>query len=849
MTGPLHRWIICAVIMAWVTVGGHAGAEDAPAASGKFEVRELTSTDHRYVVYLPPGYTREKRWPVILFLHGAGERGRHPLAPTYAGLGPVLRHSPELYPCVVVFPQCETWDDRIYSSWAPGSENGERAMQVLAEVAQAESIDPAHRTLAGWSMGGFGVTAWAAHAPEKWTAALAVSGGLEGMAADALAHRPLWMIHGDRDEIVGVERSRQLSERFRVPGSTARYDEVAGAGHEVWERVYSDPRVARWLIEGGPQPVIDWSVPPAPQSLPTAADGAPFLPAATVSRALAVRIGNDALQMLSAGIPESVKPERLQGTLDDVRETLTVDGQKYELSLTGLSYAAHLVSSELSCQSTGDILANLGVGLELRIEQASLTTKGFSAKTGAFRIVIGHRRPVPLRVRITPHIVEDKVQLSHRDTTFPIPDDNWYVEMPPDIQLTGDSFNQHEIETGIVGGLYTRKADVEEQVRSVIPPLLAKVEQRLNLDTSGPLTRWLWPFPVYQPRLRWTPESISVDAQGLSIQLGAVVAANSPEARPNVRSLHGAASLSDARESSRDLHLIVDPILIEAVSEEFAVSGVARINVLDLPEQRFHSLADANRLRTALPKLSEQAELRSVLAMNGPFRYHGTSDGGHSQIQLSIPEAGLEVFARDPGQATWSMAGRFPITVTQEVAIDLATAELGPPRLAVQWSRTPQITLTPSAGGADSSANDLGQELREAWIAWATTRDRAAAPTEDFVLGHSRLRLQGITLEPRSLAVDLVPPHAEIRVSGTEPLRYRFRAPGQAWSLPQTIEPAQSRKIPLVNTAEWQLIGQWGERNSLSPGEVIDWNSEEGVTVLSPASATTPSPSPPVSAR
>jgi predicted esterase len=848
MTGRLYRLAICVLAVVGLTVGVQAFAEDA-AVSGQFEVRTLAGTDHRYVVYLPPGYTREKRWPVILFLHGAGERGRHPLAPTYAGLGPVLRHSPELYPGVVVFPQCETWDDRIYTSWAPGSENGERAMQVLAEVEQAESIDSTHRTLTGWSMGGFGVTAWTAHAPEKWTASLAISGGLEGASADTLAHRPLWLIHGDRDEIVRIERSRKLAAAFQVPDSRARFDEVTDAGHEVWERVYSNPRVAHWLIEGGPPPAIDWTIPSAPQSLPTAADGAPFIPAATVSQALAVRIGNDALQMLSAGIPESVKPERLQGTLDDVRETLNVDNQKYELALTGLTYAAHLESSELSCQSTGEILADLGVGLELRIEQASLTTTGFSAKTGAFRIVIGHRRPVPLRVRITPHIVGDKVQLSHRDTTFPIPDDNWYVEIPPDIQILGQAFTQHEIETGIVGGLYTRKAEVEKQVRSVIPPLLDKVEQRLNLDTSGPLTRWLWPFPVYQPRLRWTPESIGVDAHGLSIQLGAVVAANSPESKPSMRALHGTAALSDERQRSRDLHVIVDPTLIEAVSEEFAVSGVARINVLDLPEQRFQSLADPNRLRSALPQLPEHAELRSVLSMNGPFRYRGTSDGGHSQIQLSIPEAGLEVFTREPGQGIWSLAGRFPITVNQEVALDLAATGLGPPRLAVQWSRSPQITLAPSSGGTSSGTSDLEHQLREAWIAWATTRDRPAAPTEDFVLGQSRLRLRSITLAPRSLAVNLVPPAAEIRVSGPQPLRYRIRRLGETWSLPQTIEPAQSRTIPLVNTAEWQLIGQWGERNSLSPGEVIDWNSEEGVTVLSPASATTPSPSPPVSAR
>ena len=844
----LFQLKICLLLAACVAGGTQVVSAELPV-SGSFEVRHLASTDHEYVVYLPPGYTREKRWPVILFLHGAGERGQNPLAPTYAGLGPVLRHSPDLYPCVVVFPQCETWDDRIFSSWAPGSDNGERAMQILAEVEQVEAIDVGRRALTGWSMGGFGVTAWTGAAADKWKSVLAVSGGIEGFVPESAAKRSIWLIHGDQDAIVRAERSRQAAAAKWGPDTLLRYDMIAGAGHEVWERVYSEPRVARWLTEGGPIPEIDWSIAPDPQSLPTAADGAPFVPAATVSQALAMRIGNDALRMVSAGIPESVKPERLQGTLPEIRESLTTGGQTYHLVLSGLTYAAKLESCELHCQSTGEILADLGVRLELRIQQASLTTQGFASKTGAFRIVIGHRRPVPLRVRIAPHIVDDLVRLSHRDTTFPIPDDDWYVEIPRDIEITGTRFNRHEIETGIVGGLYTRKADVEEQVRSVIPPLLAKVEQRLNLDTSGSLTRWLWPFPVYQPRLRWKPESITVDASGLSVRLGAQIAANAPEAGQPVRSHAGAARLSPERSLSRDLHLVVDPALIEAVSEEFAVSGVARINVLDLPESRFQALADPENLRSALPQLPENSDVRSVLAMTGPFRYAGTTNAGTSQLQLTIPDAGLEVFRRQSGAPTWSAVGHFPVTVQQEVTLVLTSPQTGPPWLEVQWSKSPQVTLQPGKDGNSSGTPTLMSELREAWIAWAQTRNRAASPTQDFALGHSRLRLRQLELESRSLAVDLVSPAAEIRVSGTKPLRYRLRLPGETWGLPHTLQPGESAKLSVTDLAEWQVIGEWGDRKTIAPGEVIDWNSESGVTVLSPEPTSGSTASPPVSAR
>lgn len=835
-------WGLIATVLIDNCVAG-AGASGA----GRFEVRQLAASDHRYVVYFPPGYTRDRRWPVILFLHGAGERGQHALAPTYAGLGPVLRHSPELYPCIVVFPQCESWDDRIYSSWSPDSEAGQRAMRILEEVEQSEAIDVQHRSLTGWSMGGFGASAWANQSPGKWRAALAVSGGLDGPVSKSLVMSPFWLIHADQDAVVSVERSRELAAAFQNPNAMARYDEITGAGHEVWERVYSEPRVARWLIEGGEHPAVDWSVVPNPQSLPTGVDGAPFIPAATVSHALAMRIGNDALRMVSAGIPESVKPERLQGTLPDIRESMTVDGETYELALTGLTYAARLESSELSCQSTGEILADLGVGLELRIRQASLATKGFSAQTGAFRIVIGHRRPVSLQVRIAPRVDRDMLRLTHRDTTFPIPDDDWYVEIPREIEIHGNKFSRHEIETGIVGGLYTRKAEVEEQVRSVIPPLLEKVEQRLNLDTSGQLTRWLWPFPVYQPRLRWKPESISVDIHGMSVRLGAVIASNTFEADRPVRSRDGAASLTGARIASRDLHLVVDPALVESVSEEFALSGVARINVLDLPEERFQSLADRNWLREALPDLPADTEVRSVLAMTGPFRYSGMGSHGRNEFHLLIPQAGLEVFQRQTGQTSWTAAGRFPITVDQAVLIDLTRAPQGPPLIEVRWSRSPVVTLGTAQGATSSGTAKLETELRAAWVSWAQTRDRPAAPTEDFALGHSRLRLREIELEPRSLAVELFPPTAEIRVSGTQPLRYRIRPHGGSWSLPHTLQPGQTETIAVTDIAQWQEIGHWSDLHTVSPGEVIDWNAESGATVLSPA--TREQPSPPVTAR
>ncbi len=823
------------------TTAPHASSPAVPRVAARFVERSISDStgSHRYMVYFPPGYSAERRWPVVLFLHGAGERGLDPASPTHAGLGAVLRHSPELYPCVVVFPQCETWDDQIFTSWSRESPAGRRALAILDEVERTESIDPTHRSLTGWSMGGFGATELAAIEPSHWRAVLSVAGGREGDSVEPLRDVPLWLIHGEQDSIVSVDESRHLANSLGLPSPTSRLDEVPTAGHEVWEQAYSDPRVAKWLLEGGSPPIIDWTIPPDPEQLPTAADGAPFIPAATVSNVVALRIGNTALRMLSAGIPESVKSERLKGTLPDIRQSFTTDGETYELRLRNLTYAAQLESAELVALASADILADLGVKLELRIGEATLSTRGFEARTGAFRIVIGHRRPVPLKVLVKPSLQNQHLHLTLKETAFPIPDDNWYVERPEKIQLSGTKFTHHEIETGIVGGLYTRKKDVEEQVRSVIPPLVQRVEQRLSLEDSSQLTRLLWPFPVYQPRLHWTADSLTVDSEGLTVSLGAIVGASHPTAGRELRLRTGTAQLPRERRTSTNLHVVIDPLLIDVVSEEFAASGVARINVLDLPGDRFQELANPERLRPALPSLSPTAEVRSVLALSSPFQFRSVSSpsglGGDSH--LIIPAAQLEVFSREGSADAWSPAGQFSIALDQSIQITMEPQPTSPPRVGVVWSESPEVHVTSTSTVDPQALQALELDMRNAWVGWSQSRNAEPAPAQDFVIGDSRLRLDRLAMEPRSFMIDLVCPQSHLTVAGTTPLTYRIRSRVSNWSRPRTLEPGQSHHYETTDPLEWQVLGIREDTHTLSPGEVARWDQDNDLIYEPPRTA------------
>ncbi len=854
---PGQRWfLLLAVTVASVLITPVRGADvplslsgadraQAPIRAGQFVERVFRdeSGNHKYVVYLPPGYSTEQRWPVVLFLHGAGERGRDGWNPTYFGIGPVLRHSPELYPCVVVFPQCETWDDPIFTSWSLQTAAGQRALAILEEVEKTESIDPTRRSLTGWSMGAFGATALAAHNPSHWQSVLAVAGGYAETTFDTLQHANLWIIHGTKDSIVQVKQSQQLAAELATRNSSTRYDEVSSAGHEVWEQVYSDPHVAQWLASGGPLPLVDWTVPPDPARLPVAIDSAPFLVAATVSQAVTLRLGNDALRMISSGLPESVPADRLQDSMPDIRKSFTIDGETYDLSLTQLKYAAELKSVDLTTLATAEIRSNLGLRVEIHIGAASLKTRGFDATTGPFQIVIGHRRPTPLSVLIQPHIQNGKFSLELRDTKFLIADDNWYVEMPKDIHFTGTKFTRHEIETGIVGGIYTRKGEVEEQLRTAIPPLVRQIEKQVDVSDSPRLTQWLWPFPVYQPRLRWNLEALSIDGHGMTVQLGARIAASSSETVVEPKRHHtGQSRIPERSRASTDLHLNIDPLVIDAVSEEFAASGVARINVLDLPESRFHVLANLDRMRKVLPELSSDAKLQTVLALSSPFQLRGEpSTNTRSGVShLTIPRAQLEVFSRSDISSTWSPAGRFAISLDQKINLSLEPQEVGPPLLGLNWSDQSDFQVI-SDGTLDAHELELLEsDMREAWIQWTQTQNVAPAPAMDLVLGDSRLRLDSLMLEPRSIDIGLKSPPARLTVIGTSPLRYRFRHPNASWSLPKTLQPGQTADLTATDPIEWQIIGVRGETYTLKPGEVARWDIETGVEYDPPRMSTDP---------
>jgi predicted peptidase len=214
---------------------------------------------HRYQVYVPAEYSRAGRWPVILFLHGSGERGTDGLLQTSTGLGDGIRRHAERWPVIAVFPQAppaHRWHGKV----------AHLALATLDRTLREFSTDADRVYLVGLSAGGNGVWNLAYRYPERFAALVAVCGWVkptperqeailppDGRApypvvAGRIRSLPTWIWHGADDSVVSVGESRRMAEALRSAGAEVVYTELAGVGHEAWTPAFDSPGLPRWLL-------------------------------------------------------------------------------------------------------------------------------------------------------------------------------------------------------------------------------------------------------------------------------------------------------------------------------------------------------------------------------------------------------------------------------------------------------------------------------------------------------------------------------------------------------------------------------------------------------------------------
>jgi predicted peptidase len=205
------------------------------------KVLELDGRAHRYAVWVPADYTPNRRWPVILFLHGKGECGDDGKFHTTVGLGRSIRNHPERFNALVVMPQMPVdhrWEGPMQTL----------ALATLAATLKEYNADHDHIVLTGLSLGGFGTWSLGAKHPEEFCALLPICGGGDPVDAHKLARLPIWCFHGEADSVVPVQSSREMVEAVRAAGGQIRYTEFPGVTHNSWDPAYGDPEVVAWML-------------------------------------------------------------------------------------------------------------------------------------------------------------------------------------------------------------------------------------------------------------------------------------------------------------------------------------------------------------------------------------------------------------------------------------------------------------------------------------------------------------------------------------------------------------------------------------------------------------------------
>lgn len=221
---------------------GQSGAASTDGQSARSFEKEITRTLRLdYLLHLPEGYDKDedKKWPLLVFLHGAGERGDDLEKVKIHGPPKMVEGGEEL-PFLIASPQCPE------GSWW----TDQPVLELIDELEDTLRVDPDRIYLTGLSMGGYGTWHFAAEAPHRFAAIVPICGGGVPYKMRRIPHLPVWAFHGAQDRAVPLEESQRLVEVLKKVGNQqARLTVYPEAGHDSWTESYENLELYEWLLE------------------------------------------------------------------------------------------------------------------------------------------------------------------------------------------------------------------------------------------------------------------------------------------------------------------------------------------------------------------------------------------------------------------------------------------------------------------------------------------------------------------------------------------------------------------------------------------------------------------------
>jgi predicted peptidase len=203
-----------------------------------FEAQIKVTARLDYLLFLPEGYAKSKqRWPLMLFLHGAGESGTNLAKLKILGPPKIVESKPD-FPFILVSPQTAR------DGWNPDTLNA-----LLDDVIHRYRVDQDRVCLTGASMGGSGTWRLAAAHPEKFAAIAPICGRGDPVDAPKLARLPIWVFHGAKDPVVRIASENAMVEAIKAAGGNVKYTVHPNAAHDAWTETYNNPELYQWLLE------------------------------------------------------------------------------------------------------------------------------------------------------------------------------------------------------------------------------------------------------------------------------------------------------------------------------------------------------------------------------------------------------------------------------------------------------------------------------------------------------------------------------------------------------------------------------------------------------------------------
>ena len=217
-----------------------AGPTASPGKQIEVKAQEEDGDDapYNYLLFTPANYDKQDKWPLILFLHGSGERGDNLELVKKHGPPKIVEKQPG-FEFMVVSPQVP---DR--SRWDP-----DKVGQVIDQVSKSLKVDADRIYLTGLSMGGFGTWSTVARYPDRFAAIVPICGQGDPETAEAFKSVPCWVFHGAKDEGVPLARSEEMVDALKKAGGEPKFTVYPDAGHDSWTESYNNPELYKWLLQ------------------------------------------------------------------------------------------------------------------------------------------------------------------------------------------------------------------------------------------------------------------------------------------------------------------------------------------------------------------------------------------------------------------------------------------------------------------------------------------------------------------------------------------------------------------------------------------------------------------------